>query len=506
MTVRSHAPTADVCLILEGTYPYVSGGVSTWTHDLIGAQKDLTFHVLTILAPGADLTVKYELPPNVVGTSQVFVQELPQGRRWLRNTQDLFGRLYSPLERLQSAGGLTELADLLRVLIPYRGNVGRRLLLDSKAAWDVIVRLYEEHFQHVPFVDYFWSWRMAHGALYSMLLSELPSARAYHTVSTGYAGLLAARAHLETGRPAVVTEHGIYTNERRIEIAMSDWPYDPHRFGFDIEHRVRGLKDLWIDTFLTYSRACYQASSQIVSLFEGNQPLQLEDGAPTEKLRVIPNGIDYKRFSSIPRDRAERPTVALVGRVVPVKDVKTFIRACGILRSMIPDVQGHIVGPTQEDPEYFDSCERLVEYLGLGETVKFLGQRKPEEFLGKIDVLVLTSISEAQPLVILEGGAAAIPTVATNVGACREMILGRKDERPRLGPGGAVTALSNPSATALALSRLLTDKSWYRRCSEAMRQRVGRYYSKEDQNRTYNELYVSVCEAPSVSPLAYGEN
>ena len=40
---------ADICLILEGTYPYVAGGVSSWTHDLIRAQPDLSFHLLTLL-------------------------------------------------------------------------------------------------------------------------------------------------------------------------------------------------------------------------------------------------------------------------------------------------------------------------------------------------------------------------------------------------------------------------------------------------------------------------
>ena len=50
---------ADVCLILEGTYPYVTGGVSVWTDDLIRAQSHLTFHLVTLLAPGADRTLRF---------------------------------------------------------------------------------------------------------------------------------------------------------------------------------------------------------------------------------------------------------------------------------------------------------------------------------------------------------------------------------------------------------------------------------------------------------------
>ncbi len=53
---------ADVCMVLEGTYPYVVGGVSTWTHDIIRGLPQFRFHVLCLLPPGADRTMRYELP------------------------------------------------------------------------------------------------------------------------------------------------------------------------------------------------------------------------------------------------------------------------------------------------------------------------------------------------------------------------------------------------------------------------------------------------------------
>ena len=71
--------TADVCLILEGTYPYVTGGVSTWTHDLITAQKDLSFHLVTLLPIGASMKTRYALPKNIVSHRTIFVQQLPEG-------------------------------------------------------------------------------------------------------------------------------------------------------------------------------------------------------------------------------------------------------------------------------------------------------------------------------------------------------------------------------------------------------------------------------------------
>ena len=110
-------------------------------------------------------------------------------------------------------------------------------------------------------------------------------------------------------------------------------------------------------------------------------------------------------------------------------------------------------------------------------------------------MIALTSISEAQPLVILEAGAAGIPVVATDVGACREMIMGARNENPNLGAGGAVVPLSSPSAVAEALQRLLTDRKYYTACSKSIAERVKRYYRKADQYEAYAELYHGLIES-----------
>jgi glycosyltransferase involved in cell wall biosynthesis len=103
--------------------------------------------------------------------------------------------------------------------------------------------------------------------------------------------------------------------------------------------------------------------------------------------------------------------------------------------------------------------------------------------------VVLTSISEAQPLVILEAGSAGVPSVATDVGACREMIYGDRREAEPLGPAGEVVPLSNPTATAQAVARLLTDRAYWEKASRAIRERVRRYYNRPALDRAYREVY-----------------
>src|SRR3546814_12739069 len=85
-----------------------------------------------------------------------------------------------------------------------------------------------------------------------MLLAPLPKARVYHTLSTVFAGLLAARAAHETGHPAFITEHGIYMLERQIEIMMADWIGDQIETGLTLDREGHDLRDLWLAVFQTY--------------------------------------------------------------------------------------------------------------------------------------------------------------------------------------------------------------------------------------------------------------
>lgn len=479
---------ADVCLVLEGTYPYVTGGVSNWAHDLITAQHHLTFHLVALVPPGPSGPLRFELPPNVVGLTRVELQTLAAGATSPKQLARVLARLEEPLLRLSSRGGLSDVVEVLEALRTGGPDVGREALLNSRAAWDLLLRMYERQCPSVSFLDYFWTWRTLLLGLCSVLLAPLVPARVYHALCTGYAGLYAARAHVESGRPALLTEHGIYTNERRVEITMADWLQQDGLQTLSIDHMHRDLRDLWIDTFTSYSRATYAACRKVITLYEGNTLLQLQDGADPAQLLVIPNGIEVA--DAPPRARSDRaPVVALIGRVVPIKDIKTFLRACAILRDYIPDVRVWILGPLDEDPDYVRECRQLTTHLDLDATVEFKGRVVLKDYYPLIDVLVLTSVSEAQPLVILEGAAVGVPAVATDVGSCREMIHGRSDEQPRLGDAGAVTPLANPKATADALRRLLADGEVYAQCSRTAQARVRKYYNKAVLDNSYREIY-----------------
>src|SRR5262245_27348517 len=165
--------------------------------------------------------------------------------------------------------------------------------------------------------------------------------------------------------------------------------------------------------------------------------------------------------------------VGFVGRLVPIKDIVTFIRACSLAMQDV-ELDVRIIGPVDEDQPYARRCRRLVARHGMGRTIRFVGPLPTARIYSEIDVLVLTSFSEAQPLVILEAGAVGIPVVASDVGACRELLEGRTDADRGIGPSGIVTKLADPEETAAAIARLARDPELRRRLGDAGRKRVAR--------------------------------
>ena len=487
----------DICIIVEGSYPYVMGGVSAWVHDLIQSQSEFTFSIVSIMPEQKEYKPRYSYPANLKHVETVILRNEATEKAVSKHARkSAIGMVTEQIKTFsQHNATLFDLKKTMDFLDGQGRNFDIREFLDTEEGWQAMVNVYNELLPGNSFIDYFWSFRSLITGFYSVLGANLPRAKVYHATCTGFAGLLGARARLQTGSPLIVSEHGIYTNERRIEIGSVDWLDSENILSqhLTIDKVDRGLRELWLGMFISYSRVCYEASSRIITLFKENQLLQIEDGADPAKMQIISNGIHLDRFGAIKHTTAPHPpTVALIGRVVPIKDTKTFIRACVELKKMLPDLRAWIMGPLDEDTDYAEECMELSNILGLQNTIQFKGSVKVDEFLPEIDVVALTSISEAQPLVILEAGAAGIPCVATDVGNCRELIYGTDQEEPMLGLGGEIVGISNPQAMAEALYEILVDKEKHHRYSQALKERVFRYYDRKLHNRSYQYLYQSL--------------
>lgn len=487
---------ADVTLLLEGTYPYVAGGVSSWVHQMISSYPNRRFALMHIGPyPGAYTQRVFEMPANVTALEEVHCRgvESDLGHRRVAPivrppaTRRAPSRMLRAFRRLHLSDDVdTELiADLAccDLSIPE--------LLHGEATFSLITDLYDRLSPGAPFMDFFWHFRAMHLPLLRLLKAPCPKAAVYHAVSTGYAGLVGAVASVRDGRPLIVTEHGLYSRERELELSRTTWiqDVDTERGG---DTRPSPLRRLWAHYFRMLSRIAYHQADRLLTLSEANRSKQLADGADPAKITLVPNGVEPQAQPSdvrTPASAAGQPLrVGFVGRVVPIKDVITLIRASQLARQQV-ELEVWIVGPEVEDPAYAQRCRGLVKLLELEDHVKFLGSQPMAQIYTQLDVVLLTSLSEGQPMVILEAYAAGLPVIATDVGACRELIEGAGEADRKLGPSGYVTRVASPTDTAAALVKMARRPAQRVAMGRAGRARLAARYQLRQVVAAYETIY-----------------
>jgi glycosyltransferase involved in cell wall biosynthesis len=500
---------ADIALLLEGTYPYIRGGVSAWVHQIISGLPEVRFAIVFI---GGEKTMygpaQYPFPPNVTHAETHYLMQpdassRPGARKGNSKAFLEMAEFHALLREWEQPGHIPD--DKMASALGQLGSAGgirRNDFLHSESAWNYITRQYRERCTEPSFVNYFWAVRAMHDPLFLLadIASGLPPVGAVHAISTGYAGLLGAMIRLRRAIPFLLTEHGIYTKERKIDLAQATWIHDHNDDVCNTLHDEMGyIRGMWISFYEHIGRIAYGQALQIVSLYEGNRQRQIADGAPAGKTRVITNGIDLQRYAPVLQRRPTEipPVLGLVGRVVPIKDIKTFIRTVHALVTARPDAEGWIVGPEDEDPAYAAECKDLVASLGLNDHVKFLGFQNVAEILPRLGLMVLTSISEALPLVVLEAFASGLPCLATDVGSCRELIEGRTEEDRALGSAGSVVFIADPEGAARAALDLLNDAGRWHAAQKAGLERVRRYYNDRLMFDSYRGLYLRALDDPT---------
>ena len=167
----------------------------------------------------------------------------------------------------------------------------------------------------------------------------------------------------------------------------------------------------------------------------------------------LPRG-DLRRERSIPDDA---PLIGMVGRLVPIKDVPTFLHAAAKVRQVTPQARFALVGDGEERILLEDLCARL----GMAEAVTFHGWRRDmHSVYGDLDVVVNSSRNEGTPVALIEALAAGRPVVATRVGGTPDLLRG--------GEFGRLVAAGDASALADAILDTLDD-----RASAEVRARAG---------------------------------
>jgi len=145
-------------------------------------------------------------------------------------------------------------------------------------------------------------------------------------------------------------------------------------------------------------------------------------GYPTNKVKVIPNGIDTKTYSPSATTAKNGFTIGMVARIDPMKDHETFLRAAAMVAEKIPKATFRCVG--RGAPDRIAELTALSTTLGIADRTFFQGeQRDMTDEYNKLDMVCLSSaFGEGFPNVLGEAMACAIPCVATNVGDAAQVI------------------------------------------------------------------------------------
>ena len=464
-----------ICILVEGSYPYVVGGVSAWLQMLISGMPEHEFIIYSI---GAQEQTRgqfsYALPPNVVDVKELFLDSI------LRLKSPAAGRykLHDDEKKNLEALICGDAIDIVKLIGTFYGAQQKKNPMEifmNFEFFDVLSEAYRKKFDYLPFTDYFWTLRSMLLPLFYLICQELPEADLYHSVATGYCGAVGALASVHYQKPFLVTEHGIYSREREEEIIKCDW--------------AKGeFKSLWIQYFYNLAKMTYDHASRVVTLFAKNAEIEAALGCDPAKIQIVPNGIRTERFAALPPPvrGKEALTVAAVVRIAPVKDIVTMLRSFYLVKQALPKTRFLIMGPCDEDAQYYESCRKLADTLGISD-LEFTGSVDVRSYLPQTDVLVLSSISEGQPLAVIEGMAAARPFVCTDVGCCRELLHGEAGDT--LGDAGVVVPVMDFEGLAEAIVRLAENEELRFRMGSIGRQRALRDYTFEGFISAYRAIY-----------------
>jgi len=390
-----------ICIISEGSYPTVRGGVSEWCHSLISGMRDVEFSILNL---AAETEFKYRLPANLrehishTATPR-FKREASKDQFYRELIRELVPAIHGEVLNCQT------IVDLLS-----KNKIDADEMLTSEANWDAALEYYNETLPNMPFVPFFQSWNSLFYLLYVSIsvVERMPNADINHALNAGFAGLIGSLAKLKTTTTLVLTEHGLYLKERRFELENSEIPM--------------WLRETYEKFFEGLVKTSYRYCDVVTVVCRDHLTYQRSIAPQLEKVRVIYNGISTRKFR--PRKRSgSQPDIYHVGtvtRITPIKDIITLIHAAELV-SKKHKVKFYVLGENQ-DQEYYEDCRDLVSKLGLEDVVVFTGFQDSSKWYPELDVFVLSSISEGFPLTILEAMSCGVPCVATAVGGVPEIL------------------------------------------------------------------------------------
>ena len=467
-----------VLLTTEGTYPYIVGGVSTWCDNLVNGLSGVHWQVLPLTAGGLHRQARFELPSNaeLFGHVDLWTEAVHAWNPFGRARHD---RSALPAELVRGLlGWESDLSLLVEALLWCRANPSRvRPVFRSKAGWNAYLEGLEGVLAErcvgageAPDLDVLQATELYQSLYWAARTAATPTPEGanaphlLHVTAAGWSGLPAVLHRHIHGIPLVLTEHGVYVREAYLAAVRS----------------TATASGRWVASRLArgLARVAYSAADIVAPVTQANAAWEHALGVEPERIRTIYNGVLVPHTVTRPPGTKR---VVSVGRIDPLKDVKTMLRTASAVLSVEPDANFAHYGPVPEgQAAYARECYALHQELALGDRFRFMGPTdEPHEVLAMADVAILSSISEGFPMALLEAMAVGRPVVATAVGGVSEAITGCGFTAP---PG-------DHESLAAGLVTLLRDPILTRALGERAHARVARNFGQAACLESYRSLF-----------------
>jgi L-malate glycosyltransferase len=238
-------------------------------------------------------------------------------------------------------------------------------------------------------------------------------------------------------------------------------------------------------------RISWRCADRVLAVSESlKQHLVREIGFPAQRIISIQNGVDTDRFQPNGERMALREglgwpargfIIGSVGRLVPVKNYATLLRAAARVASRVPQLTLALVGDGPLDGE----LKTLAEQLGIADRVSFLGYRDDvPNLLNAMDIFVLPSLREGMPNAVLEAMACGLPVIASEVGGASEIVRDREN--------GLLVCPTDVEQLSQHLYQLALSPERCRAMGIAGRRCIEREFKMEHMVNKYTNLYLAL--------------
>ena len=215
------------------------------------------------------------------------------------------------------------------------------------------------------------------------------------------------------------------------------------------------------------TRLALASPKAIIALSQSLKTATAQLGISSDKIEVIPNGVDVRRFAPLATDGTREPLVLFAGSLIERKGVRYLLDAAAQILRTATACRFVIAG----DGTQRAMLEQTAVQLGISHRVEFIGEQTQEQlraWMQRARVFVLPSLEEGLGVVLLEALACGTPCVGSRVGGIPDVITPET---------GLLVPPADADALAQAISQLLENPARWQTYSRAARQRAVAHYS-----------------------------